>query len=1102
MATNLPDIYTGVAFNSEPFDPSGVPIWTDLSVRYYGTGSATRGRDQYELDQGQTGTADVTWYDQDEALNPSNPSSPYYPNVVPYRPLLWRLMWPAGGTGNAIKGSIPSIGADGSFESEPVGTGSGWIFFLTSLAGVGGTVVGVVGAGAWQGVHACQLAISGGITRPGGAYFTMPLIPGRVYTAQGHVNQTSATPFQLAIANQTITVDPFNRVVALNSGWGTPSGAVGFGGAWVCSPSNTGFGVSSGIAFMSQSAVNARLTAFTTDRATNHAVQDSDQWITMTIPVVATGQAIQFGLYSRYASGTDNLLGIVSFNTDQSVTVTAQKLVGGVTTTIGTNAVVPGGYQAGDSFRIHTKVIGPDIWLKAWKVNLPVPEPVAWTTQGSDNSVVAPGQLGVTSILTTGNTNGLPVLLTFSDYRAIGSIVDTSSGTTSTSGAYVQLNVTFTATQPLQQIQFKMQAAPAGANTVLIDGLQVEPGATANTFTTTGPTIRSAWTRGYIERWPAQWDADSNGYLGIMSGPVVGPFFQLANATLHAEYRASVMAKSPRYYWLLNETASTVTAFGEQSGNGGTSLYRLDAVEGPATAFAPGTTLGMAGDPNGVGLSITGDGLPGVPTSTILITGDAGLGQQLMGLGGTGAGWSFTMAFWLSSPTTPALINDDKTVMLASDVTAANATRFTLSMGNAYLGTNQGPFLDFGNFTSGFVTPRPLSTSSGLDGRPHLYVGTVSLAANLMTMSTYYDGTLIGTNTGNMTTIFGTATPNSPLVNISVAGTRVVPGAGTNSIAAGIIGTYAHLALWDRALSAAEIADLAAAGLGYPGENSGTRVARYVALSGLIGVTGSAAVLPGSGGTVDIGQGMTTMGPATLQEGDAALEAIQDVQDTEFGNFYESQEGVAFRGRQARYLAVVPSYVFGEDVAGGEWPYLGDIVYDNDATYVWNSAVITRTGGAIATATDTTGRSQMRYGSKTFTRTVGGNSDLEAQDAATYVVANSKDARPRVAAVTFDAGATRGVTASPDGTLWPMLTKLEPGVRVTCRRRPKAANGGAGLLMSSDFFIEGITPNQINVEGGTYLVTVLMSPAPVTAQPWILEDATWGQLDVTTVLGF
>jgi len=1087
MALNLPDIYTAIAFNAEPFDPSGIPIWIDFSARYYGTGSATRGRSQYELGQGQTAQADVTWNDVDEALNPANPTSAYAPNVVPYRPLLWRAMWPAGGTGNVLGGA----GQDGSLESYPAVTNQPpWLVPLTNLFGTNVTTVGVLSGVAWQGTKSAQLFCNFSTTVPGGASFTLPLIPGRQYTAQAHINQSLVHPFILAVDNQTITVDPFNRTVAANSGWGTPTSPLGFGSAWVSSPSNTGFSVTPGFAFMSQSAVNARMTMFTGDRATNHAVYDVDQWVTVNIPVVATGQAIQAILYARYIDASNNLAYLISFNTDLTVTVTAQKLVAGVTTTIGTNATLPGNYAAGDNFRMHMKLQGPDIWLKAWKVNTPVPEPSPWTTQGSDNAVTTPGTLGVSTILTTGNTNTLPVVLTFSDYRAIGSTVDTVNGTTAVSGSYALITQTFTATQPTHTFNLQLRSGPSFSTvTIQVDGLQVEPGATANTFTTVGPTIRSPWTRGYVERFPIQWDPDSNGFLGVMSGPVVGPGFQLNGAILHTEYVGALLAKSPLYYWRLNESASSATVFGDQSGNGGTSLYRYDGVEGPATAFTPGSASGITGDPNGVGVLIgPSTGAPSPGPATILSTNQWGLGRALSGLGGTGLAWGVTISLWMSSPN-PTIATTSGSLVFALQGNTSDPTSCQILVAMILLPSGTpGPDLQFGNNVAGITFGRPAGTSTGLDGNPHHYVFTINFANNNINLSVYRDGVVYGTPSNtNVSATFGSTTLNANFILPSMAGS-INPSGSSTSINSGIYGTYEHLALFNRALTAADVADLYRAGQGYPNENSGTRVARYVALAGYTG-------------GVDVQQGMTQMGSSVLAEGTTALAAIQGVQDTEFGVFYESQEGVAFRGRQARYLAVTPAYVFGENVAGGEYPYTGTPAYDDDATYVFNNATITRSNGAIATATDLTGKSQMRYGSRTFTRTVGGNNDLEAQDAANYVVANSKDARPRVVAVTFDAGATRGVTASPDGTLWPMLLSLEVGTRVTLNRRAKAAAGGT-LTMSSDFFIEGITPNSINEAQGTFLVTLLMSPAPVTAQPWILEDATYGQLDVTTVLGF
>src|SRR4051812_10869808 len=227
---HLPEIYVGSAFNAEPFDPTGVPVWADLSARYLGTGSATRGATQYELDQAQTGTAGMTWYDQDEALNPTNTSSPYSPYVVPYRPLLWLAMWPNSGTGNVLGGA----GFDGSFESyTTTAQVLAWLAAMLDLNGGVATAPTLVSAGAWQGTKAVSLAISTSATTVGGVQFTLTLIPGRTYTLQAHVNQNVARTFQIAVGGQTVAVDPFTRVTA--SGWGTPPSVLGFGPAWATS---------------------------------------------------------------------------------------------------------------------------------------------------------------------------------------------------------------------------------------------------------------------------------------------------------------------------------------------------------------------------------------------------------------------------------------------------------------------------------------------------------------------------------------------------------------------------------------------------------------------------------------------------------------------------------------------------------------------------------------------------------------------------------------------------------------------------------------------------------------------------------------------------
>jgi hypothetical protein len=78
-------------------------------------------------------------------------------------------------------------------------------------------------------------------------------------------------------------------------------------------------------------------------------------------------------------------------------------------------------------------------------------------------------------------------------------------------------------------------------------------------------------------------------------------------------------------------------------------------------------------------------------------------------------------------------------------------------------------------------------------------------------------------------------------------------------------------------------------------------------------------------------------------------------------------------------------------------------------------------------------------------------------------------------------------------------------MRVTGVRRPTGI-AGPGLVMSRDYFIEQVTHGGIQFGDGnnppSWKTTLYLSPIPPSAQPWILGDATYGLLGITTYLGF
>ena len=94
-----PTVTTRVAFTGilsgvtvTPNTPGATLNWTDISARAIPQLGSDRGR-QYELDAIEVGTMDVLLYDADEAFNPQNTMSPYFPYVVPYVPIQVTSTW-------------------------------------------------------------------------------------------------------------------------------------------------------------------------------------------------------------------------------------------------------------------------------------------------------------------------------------------------------------------------------------------------------------------------------------------------------------------------------------------------------------------------------------------------------------------------------------------------------------------------------------------------------------------------------------------------------------------------------------------------------------------------------------------------------------------------------------------------------------------------------------------------------------------------------------------------------------------------------------------------------------------------------------------------
>ena len=627
--------------------------------------------------------------------------------------------------------------------------------------------------------------------------------------------------------------------------------------------------------------------------------------------------------------------------------------------------------------------------------------------------------------------------------------------TTTTAGAYVRLSFTFTATQPVHQVYIG-SVAPTLASTCYTDGWQLEDGSSVSTWSATGPTVYGVF-RGFVERWPKSWT--HNGLYGMCKAALVDPLAVLANTKLSTEVGNVFTWIKPDYYWRLDEGDGRV--FADKSGNNGPSLVALDSTFGPAETYEPGTTGRTPGDPGKPVVKISTPQVPGVQPATVLQTGQTYAPSLTPPISVGGAPpFGYTIAMVMTRPQ-PGGPDYGRVLTLAGN-------NFNQRLAEWFINSppSAPTFSMFAGPGSGLSLGVSAAYDYWCDDLPHIYVMTVAVDATNFVITGYIDGSSIGTQT-LLTSAF-----DSPITatQIQVGGLVADINAGdwTGEINQGVLNAeYSHLGIWRRVLSAYEIAVLKDGVKGYPNENSGARVQRYLGykFNGLYGAS----------------YGMSSMGISDLADGTALLDACQYVAGSENGNFVANASGtVLFTSRADRYLNTTADWVFGEQ----ELPYEGDITFDFDPQRVANTVKIERTGGITATATDDA--SAKAYFPREFSRKINVNGDAEAVDASNWLLALFKDPHLRVEQITLN--------PATNPALWPVALGVAIGDRVTVKRR--AISGG--VTMSLDFFVEKISHSRAK---GKWTVQLQLSPA-LGRTPWLLQDPTYGQLGVTTVLAY
>lgn len=1048
-ATWRPELSIQVAFSSGPNDATSiltpVPIWKDLSALWVGAETVTRGR-QYELDQNQAAQPTIAWVDPNEYLNPANTSSPYYPYVTPIRQYLWQATWPNPAAGNLMNSNQPAspailgtdnAGYDPSFESYTVGSVPPWI---TALPLFGGGVH-VSTTNPQQGTQDLAVTVPTGSlgTDPKGVRWHVPSVPGTTYTVSAYVRQDVANTVGIFVAGVAEAVDLFARTTA--SGWGTAD----VGGAWaIKTGTSSDFSTVPGFGQIAPTAVaSARIITV------GATVVDSVQQVYITVNQVATGGAIRAGLVARYVDTSNYLYAVADFNVDQSITVSIISRIAGVETVVDT-ATPQFPYTAGQTVGFAFSVNVTTLSAVCWRVTGRQPsffDPMVLSSSALQQTA---GQVGAYGRLQTGNTNSGPHV-TYSDYR----VSATSAGTTTTTtGSYVRLSKTFTADQPATTVIVSTQM-PTTSGNLWIDSVQYEVGSSATTFTTTGSTIYGVF-RGFVERWPSEWD--NQGFLGLCRSTAVDAFEPLNRYSLNTAFHQQILLSSPVLYWPLNDSSGTTT-YGEQSGNNGPPLVNITSKYGAGTLPQAGASLDIPGDPGGSGVTFTPDPVNfATPRQQSTIIGAGSATSPLLTLWPPSGGqpWSGSFVLWVNVETLntsiPLTIWDGKSV--GSSV-------------QLYIETpDYTPHLIF--TTPGFTFGAD-GTSSLNDGRSHMISGTIVQDATNTTCTiwvddTEEDGETVATS-GNI--------PATPMGIVNVGGWFSTP-YGYQGV---VNGSISHVALFDYEIDVFNIWGYGAQG--GTGQLSGTRIL--------------VDLLFAWNGLYAVDAGRSVMGVDPVTSGTPILQACQDITATEQGNFWIDRDGVVrFAGRDDRYLNLTSLVTFGENTAGGEYPYQEGIGFDFDPTFVFNLVQVVNSDGVTATTADTS--SQLAFFPRSTQLSANTESDDDAIQLANWVLNKHAEPVQRVASITLDPAAYP--------LLWPVVLGLEVNDRVTVVRRPKAANGGAGITMTGDFFVEAISHNSVDLAAGVWTTTLLLSPVDLSAGVFIFDNASWGTFDGPGVLGY
>jgi hypothetical protein len=614
-----------------------------------------------------------------------------------------------------------------------------------------------------------------------------------------------------------------------------------------------------------------------------------------------------------------------------------------------------------------------------------------------------------------------------------------SSTPTTVVGTYQRLVQTFTAIEAVTMVKWQAASTPYPA-VIYVDAVQLELASTASAYTPSGPTFFPLYT-GYVERFPMQWDMQ--GTRGIRPLTAVDALAVLSRTEITQAYSTTLLADTPSAYAPLNDAALPQVVQQPQGGftiNGYTQLGNSGQVSFGGDTFLDGTPAVSIAQQNS-DPPITGD-----PTyATYLGTTNGGIPFNPQ---------AFTLEMWVKP--TSGTIYAGAASMEPGETTSGEALGPNQRIGlYTQAGKILGSYADAGgaSFTFGFP-----GWSGFPDGNWH-HVAIVLPGSNQVHL--YCDGV-----PGGIGTFVGSPLGLS-LDNLFIDATTYF--GDTQTIVA-----VANMAVYNYALTDAQLLNHYNRGIGYKGEVSGARVLR------LLKQYWSSNVI--------VAAGFRAMAEDYDYATRFMLDVLQEIQETERGLIYVDRAGIVnFDDSTSRYINYPASTVtFGENPAGAspvEYPYQ-DLQLDYDPTYTFSQTNLTRPGNGNFQPLPNPLPANPPYGQRILSQEVMVITDADLVQISTFYLARYGAPVVRVDALTLNPAA--------NPAMFSKILGLELGQRITVKRRTSA-----GLTTSNDYYVEQISHN-IDAYTSTWTMTLQCSPV-FNNNAWICGDSTNGVLGTTTI---